>query len=328
MKPRLFIGSSVEGLKIAYALQDNLNFDADVTVWTQDIFKLSSNALDDLIEALSVHDFAVFVFQPDDITRIRNAKFKTVRDNVIFELGLFIGQLGKRRVFFLVPENSPNFHFPTDLAGVNPGTYDPGRADGNLKAALGRFCNQVRTELAAHHSVGLQQVGFFQEFNERFKQLFNSANELSVFFIHSRSWRETNHDLLTKFLNKKGSKLTALLPNFLNRELMNSFVANFDDGKYIEGLVKEAVRFFVLLRERHPKKVEIRMSNFYPRYSFYKFDNNAIIALYPTTPKKKNVPTFEIRGTKGFWEFFIDDFEVLTSQADLISDIHITHLNS
>src|SRR5690606_6771583 len=95
--------SSTERLDIAYLIQENLEFDAQTTVWTQGIFKLSSNALDSLIESLEKFDFAIFVFHPDDITQIRNASVETVRDNLIFELGLFIGRLGKKNVFFLIP---------------------------------------------------------------------------------------------------------------------------------------------------------------------------------------------------------------------------------
>lgn len=147
MKPRVFIGSSTEALDIAYVIQENLEYDSNPTVWTQGIFELSSNSLDDLIIALDNFDFGIFVFKPDDISEIRNSKLNTVRDNIIFELGLFIGKLGKNRVFFVQPESTENFHLPTDLLGVNPGKYNSEREDKNLKAALGPFCNQVRSKL-------------------------------------------------------------------------------------------------------------------------------------------------------------------------------------
>lgn len=147
MKPRIFIGSSVEALDVSYAIQTNLAFDATVTVWTQGVFQLSSNSLDDLIKALDNFDFGIFVFRPDDLLQIRAENFNVVRDNVIFELGLFFGKLGKERVFFVMPNSTQNFRLPTDLLGVLYGKYDDEREDGNLQAALGVFCNQVRQRL-------------------------------------------------------------------------------------------------------------------------------------------------------------------------------------
>src|ERR1700731_3562244 len=37
------------------------------------------------------YDFGVFVFDADDVAVLRDNKTPTVRDNVLFELGLFIG---------------------------------------------------------------------------------------------------------------------------------------------------------------------------------------------------------------------------------------------
>lgn len=147
MKPRLFIGSSVEGLDIANAIQENLDYDCNPTVWTQGVFNLSSNALSDLLTTLDNSDFGVFVFTPDDVTNVRSSSLNTVRDNVIFELGLFIGRLGKDKVFFVIPRETQNFHLPTDLIGIAPGTFNNTRDDNNFKAALGPFCNQIRKKL-------------------------------------------------------------------------------------------------------------------------------------------------------------------------------------
>lgn len=149
MKAQVFIGSSVEGLDVAYAIQEELEHDAEATVWPQGIFKLSGNALDDLLAALGKCDFGIFVFSPDDVLHMRGQVSHSARDNVIFELGLFLGRLGKARCFFLVPRDAPDMHLPTDLLGVSPAKFNAARADKNLRAALGPVCNQIRKSLRA-----------------------------------------------------------------------------------------------------------------------------------------------------------------------------------
>lgn len=144
MKSKIFIGSSKESLNIAYAIQDNLDDIAEVTVWTQDIFKPSQYTLDAIDEAVESSDVGIFVVNNDDITQIRDGIYSVSRDNVIFELGLFIGKLGRENCFFIIPRNIENFHIPTDLMGITSLTYDSNRNDNNLKASLAPACNNVR----------------------------------------------------------------------------------------------------------------------------------------------------------------------------------------
>ncbi len=146
MRPKLFIGSSAKSVKFAYAIQQNLEDDAEVTVWKQGIFKLTKSAVENLVSALDKSDFAVFVFAPDDTIQLGGKKYSAVRDNVLFELGLFMGKLGRHRVFVVTPRRS-DLRIPTDLAGITLGRFDPDRNDRNLEAAFGPFCNQVRTSI-------------------------------------------------------------------------------------------------------------------------------------------------------------------------------------
>ena len=57
----MFIGSSVEGLSIAYAIQQNLDYDVESTVWTQGVFDLSRSAAESLVRVLDDMDFGVSV---------------------------------------------------------------------------------------------------------------------------------------------------------------------------------------------------------------------------------------------------------------------------
>jgi hypothetical protein len=145
-KPRLFIASSVESLPIAEAVNVNLDHDFEVTIWKNGTFKLSSSTIEDLVEKSSAVDFALFIFSPDDITTIRNRNEHVVRDNVIFEMGLFVGAIGKSRSFVLKPRDV-DMHLPTDLLGVTPADFDANRSDGDLVSATNRACSLIKSEV-------------------------------------------------------------------------------------------------------------------------------------------------------------------------------------
>lgn len=144
MKPSLFIGCSAENLEIAYALQECLERDAEVTVWDQGVFAPSMYTLDQLTSILDDTDFGAFIFAPDDIVQLRDFEYQAVRDNVLFELGLSVGALGRERSFVLLPSGMKDFRLPSDLLGMTPALYEGDRRDRNLIAALGPAANKLR----------------------------------------------------------------------------------------------------------------------------------------------------------------------------------------
>ena len=118
----MFIGSSVGALRFAEAIRSKIRYRTQTTLWNEGVFVVMNTPLQDLLTASQAFDFAIFVFHPDDEVAIREKKQVTVRDNVLFELGLFMGSIGRERCFFVVPEQRDDLRIPTDLAGVSPAT--------------------------------------------------------------------------------------------------------------------------------------------------------------------------------------------------------------
>jgi predicted nucleotide-binding protein len=143
-RPNVFVGSSTEGLSIAEAIQVNLDHEYEVTLWSQDDW-LGKSPLEALVRAAATFDFAVLVLTPDDLVMKREKGGQQPRDNVLFELGLFMGKLGRERTF-IVHERIRPLDLPTDLAGITPATF--ARRD-NMRAALGPVCTQLKTAMIA-----------------------------------------------------------------------------------------------------------------------------------------------------------------------------------
>lgn len=183
-KPRIFIGSSVESIPIADAINENLDHSAEVTIWRNGTFELSSTTIESLIKKASSVDFAIFIFSPDDITIMRSNEKKTTRDNVIFELGLFIGKIGVNRCFIVKPRGN-ELHLPSDLLGLTTADFEANRSDGDLASALNHACSQIKKSVKKY---GIISNSIISES----KSNYNSKQEIKI--------KDTDFDILKYLL--------------------------------------------------------------------------------------------------------------------------------
>ena len=133
-KPIVFVGSSMEYHSVAEAVAKAIPSDtAAARLWSENVFRASSFPIEDLTAQLRVCDFAVLVAGADDKVVSRGRRSSVPRDNVIFEIGLFMGALSRQRTFLLEPHGA-GVKLPSDLKGINTLDYDPAIA--NLAAAV------------------------------------------------------------------------------------------------------------------------------------------------------------------------------------------------
>jgi CRP/FNR family transcriptional regulator, cyclic AMP receptor protein len=145
---RVFIICSVEALPIARVIQNAFQHDRFLTkVWTDGVFRIANYALQDLEAEIDSSDFAIAIAHTDDLTESRGKNWPSPRDNVIFELGLFMGRLGRARAVLMEPREE-RVKLPSDLSGVTtvPYRYMKGA---DAAALLGPACNALREHILA-----------------------------------------------------------------------------------------------------------------------------------------------------------------------------------
>ena len=134
----IFMGSSSEAMeymeKIAVQLE---NLQVKPLLWNatgKGIFIPGVKTIDSLIAIAERVDAAVFIFNADDRTWNNKSALEStdaVRDNVLFEYGLFMGKLGKNKVCFICKGNPK---VASDLKGITYINGDEGEY--NVKAKI------------------------------------------------------------------------------------------------------------------------------------------------------------------------------------------------
>ena len=117
MKRKLFIGSSSEGAQIATMVKNAICKECgdwiDAEIWTEKgMFKLNNSTFDNLLNKSIIFDYAIIVATADDYIEKRGNANIAIRDNVIFEYGLFTGAMGKTNAHMLIEKSS---EIPSDI---------------------------------------------------------------------------------------------------------------------------------------------------------------------------------------------------------------------
>lgn len=213
-RPSIFIGSSKEGLAVAKLIESGINDIAECRLWT-DAFELGKSNFDNLISQIAFYDYAIMIATGDDVIRSRKKSQKGVRDNVLFEFGMFAGGLGRSRVFYVMEADTK---IPSDLLGITlpfipaPSSPDFSEAMTAVIEAIKRHINDKEKtfDLGFLPSTALA-YGYFSNFVERtVERLLEDKASGIKFPLDSRAYFQI-----------KELRFTILLPNDLSDNMFN-----------------------------------------------------------------------------------------------------------
>ncbi len=115
-------------------------------MWDQGVFELGGDALGSLLSAAARFDFGVFVMTADDQVTKRGEVSMAPRDNVILELGLFLGSVGRDRSIIVLER--ADVAVPSDLAGITVAHFRR-RDPRNARAEIGPAATLIKERVTA-----------------------------------------------------------------------------------------------------------------------------------------------------------------------------------
>lgn len=166
VKPKLFVGSSSEALGLAQRFRDQLSDVADGIVWNDaGEFNPTEATLESLIKTTDVYDFGLFLMTPDDLIETRGLKDQCARDNVLLEVGLFLGALGRKRTFVVIQKSEDpelTVKTPTDLAGINIPRFKQDDDEQRQIASISTAVRRIRLGIKREGTVKFKiKVGYW-----------------------------------------------------------------------------------------------------------------------------------------------------------------------
>lgn len=216
--PSIFIGSSKEAQKIAKQVEIELDGFAQCKLW-MDAFDFGVSNYDNLIKQVAFYDYAILIATADDLLESRKQTFKSVRDNVLFEFGMFAGGLGKSRVFYVVEEGTK---IPSDLSGITL-PFLPKRSSTNFSEAVTSIVERIKKYIQGKENTfdlgflpsTTLAYGYFVNFVERtVERLLEDKADAKTFTLQGGSTFQI-----------KDLKFSILIPSDLSDDMFKKVIA-------------------------------------------------------------------------------------------------------
>ena len=243
LKPKIFIGSSRAGYPIAEKVKANLSVIGDCYLWQDpNVWEPNRSTFENLMKMVSYFDFGVFVATADDLTLTYDKIVIEPRDNVILEMALFLGAMGRDKSFLLVEEG---IKLPSDFDGIYMPRFD--KADDNK---IKRACDEYAEKIKEHYRLGhlslypttALAIGYYKNF---VAGLVESAQEADPLEIEGTKYSDFN--------------LKVVIPKDLSGMIREKAAQFYKRHGFVENAMKTKYRRHPAWFQLDPKKAPVAL---------------------------------------------------------------------
>jgi Prokaryotic STING domain/CAP12/Pycsar effector protein, TIR domain len=238
LKPQIFIGSSGNGLDVAAIVKQELEAVANTYLWSEgDLWEPNESTFDNLLRMTGYFDFGVFVATRDDFTLTSKGEYQIeARNNVILEMTLFVGALGKKKSFLLTEKDLDK---PTDFNGI----YMPEFTKGDI-SSIRKACGEISSRIEDRYQAGhlslypttALAIGYYKNFVADLVASMQVADEMDIDGIKYKDF-----------------KLKVVMPNNLKGRVKEKASLFYKRHGFEENSLKTAIRKHPIWFQADPK---------------------------------------------------------------------------
>jgi hypothetical protein len=145
------------------------------------------------------------------------------------------------------------------------------------------------------------------------KKMFKTVKKLDIFFSYGRTWRGTNLAELNELAQRPGTRVRVVLPDPYNDELMKELGRRFRKAPdEVSKLILEASDDFQNIFKDSDFSLWFLSES--PAFSFYRFDHQAILALFKHGKRGGSLPTFIVEKGGTVYDFIRREFDAFIQE--------------
>jgi hypothetical protein len=229
---------------------------------------------------------------------------------------LIVGGLGLSFLFLSKPIEESGYHRWGSLSRESGAVLLASVALALLWDVVGRraFADEILAK--ANMSRDLAESGIdvvcssFQDKRIAWDELFKNACKLDVLMSYGHTWRNSQIERIDMMLSDPAAKIRIILPDPVDMDVVNVLSMRYRlTPEQLQREIADAKEFFEQRKSRAKGTVEIYFAHLVPLFSFYRFNNKVVFALYNHRGGRIPVPTF-IADKDGFlFKYFTSEFD-------------------
>ena len=165
----------------------------------------------------------------------------------------------------------------------------------------------------------------FRDSRIDWKTMFSSSTRLDIWIAYGTTWRNSHLPEIEQFLKNKENLIQIAIPNPNDQRIVQTLAHRFGmEPAQLEVKIRETIREFQSLTVGEGK-VRIYLASSVPLFTFYRFNNSAVVAFYNHRKGRMSVPTFVCTKEGTLYQYIAEEFAFLSSGEPIATESTVSN---